>query len=466
MRSIYILLPILLLSFISIAQNTLQLDETLLTERDVATGLNIPWDISWGPDDHIWVTERPGYIKRVEPHSGNTTVILDHTSEVENEDGNGGSEYGMLGMAFHPDFDNTPKIYVVYCYASGFQIRERLVTFDWDGSTLTNETYILDNIPGGGIHDGSRLLVTKDDKLLMTVGDRGSSDLAQDMSSLNGKVLRMNLDGSVPDDNPIDGSLVYSYGHRNSQGICYGPDDLIYSSEHGAQSSDELNIIEENRNYGWPNVQGECNTGSEISFCNANNVREPLAEWSPCVAVNGLAFYDHPAIPEWDGKLMMAVLGGFAKLPRLSVFTLSSDGSQVLQEDQYFKDFGRIRDVCINPNDGAVYFATNGPNYPGSGPNRIVEYRNLLFVVSTQDVTPNQFVKVFPNPASKNITISTSQSFINQELKIYAFTGEEMLSKYTSSTEEIIDISDYPSGQYYIAISNDKGLITKVFIKD
>lgn len=467
MRFIYS--SFLLILFFSIstsaiqAQN-IQLDSTLLTASNLATGLQVPWEVKWGGDDHLWVTERRGIISRINPETGNTETVLDYRNEVLEES----SEYGMLGMALHPDFPTTPLVYVVYCYSSGgFNIRERLSSFSWDGTVLSNEEVLLNDVPGAGIHDGSRLLMTTDNKILMTTGDRGSSSTSQDMNSLNGKILRLNMDGTIPDDNPVPGSYIYSYGHRNPQGLTYGPNGQIYSSEHGAQSSDEFNLIEENRNYGWPNVQGACNTGSEISFCNANNVREPLDEWSPCVAVNDIMYYEHPAIPEWDGKMMMAVLGGFVQDPRLSILSFNEDGTEVTDEDRVLENIGRIRDIAMNPYTGAIYVATNGPFYPGSGPNQIIEYRNLAYEVTSVNVpnTTDQFVKIFPNPVNEQLDLNCSDSFIGQTCEVISFSGQVVQQVTIGSTTEKIDASEWPAGMYFLRASNNKGTITRTFTK-
>lgn len=361
---------------------TVFLDSTILVGREVANDLDVPWEILWGPDDHIWVTEKVGRVVRINPETGTKEVILDITGIVES-----GNEPGLLGMVLHPDFENNPLVYLAYTYLEGgFQIKERLESYEYNGANLFNPTTIIEGIGGAGIHNGSRLLITPDNKLLMTTGDRSNGESAQDLNDLNGKILRINLDGSVPDDNPIADSYVYSYGHRNSQGLAYGPNGQLYASEHGAQQSDEFNIIEANRNYGWPTVQGECNTTAEQNFCNQFNVREPLWEWSPCVAVNGIEYYDHPGIPEWQGKMLMAVLGGFVQDPRLSILEFNADGTQVVNEEEYFSDYGRIRDVCVNPHNGAIYFATNGFSYPSSGPNTIIEYINVDFLPCVQNL--------------------------------------------------------------------------------
>jgi len=212
------------------AQPTWTVGATTLTETDLVTGLVLPWEITWGPDDFIWCTTRPGLVLRIDPATGNYTTVLDKSSVVP-ESGSG--EPGMLGMALHPDFANTPKVFIVYNYMQGANtVRERLSSFEWNGTNLVNEEYLINAIPGYWIHDGSRLMITSDNKILMSTGDTGDGgDSSQDITALNGKILRINLDGTIPSDNPDPTSYVYSYGHRNSQGLCQGPNGLIYSSE-------------------------------------------------------------------------------------------------------------------------------------------------------------------------------------------------------------------------------------------
>ena len=463
LKAILPFFAVLMLGMACQAQPTITVGSTTLTENVVATGLQIPWEILWGPDDHIWITEKRGQILRLNPSNGNYTTILNHQSSVSS-----GSERGMLGMTLHPDFVTTPKVYVVYNYSSG-GIKERLSSFDWNSGTeqLTNEVILVDNIPGGNIHDGSRLLITADNKILMSTGDVGSSGNSQNMSSDNGKFLRINLNGSIPTDNPDPSSYVYSYGHRNPQGLCHGPNGLIYSSEHGQNNSDEFNIIEEGRNYGWPNVEGACNTGSEIAFCNTNNVREPLAEFSPCAAVNGVEYYDHPAIPEWQNSVLMAVLGGFALSDsRLSVLHMSADGLSITSQDEYFDNYGRLRDVCTNPYTGSVYFATNGPSYPGTGPNQIVEYRNLNYsAVGIEDnKAVDQFMKVSPNPMIERMNISFSDNFVGKTYEVISYDGKTVMSNEINSSATTITKGDLAAGNYFLRATNNLGTITKAFL--
>lgn len=462
LRLLTLALLVTLLAPSIVAQN-LQLDSTLLTASDLVTGIQIPWEIKYGADDHLWVTERRGRILRVDPTTGNTTTVLNHEATVLEEE----SEYGMLGMALHPDFINTPKLYVVYCYLDG-NIRERLVTFDWNGEALVNETIIFDDIPGGGIHNGSRILFTDDGKLLMTIGDRGFSSESQDMGVLNGKVLRMNLDGSLPDDNPIADSYIYSYGHRNQQGLAYGPNRQIYASEHGPQSGDEFNLLQANSNFGWPNVIGACNTAAERSFCEDNNVIEPLREWTPCVAVNDIIYYNHPAIPEWEGKMLMAVLGGFVRDPRLSVLTFNEDGTAVTAEQEVLDELGRIRDVAINPHTGSVYIATNGFRYPGEGPNRIIEYRNMDFVPVDVETVPtaSQYLRLFPNPAIDRIQVDCSDSFLGAPYFIINTEGKVVQEGKLTVPVTEVDISNLAVGFHYLKASTVDGTISKAFVKE
>lgn len=461
------LLTILLAATIgsAVAQPTWEVGATTLTEYDLVTGVQVPWEILWGPDDHIWVTERRGKVLRVDPETGNFTEVLNMTSTIPY---NGGGEPGMLGMAMHPEWDTTPLVFVVYNYFQGNQVRERLSTFEWNGTDLVNEEYILNNIPGAGIHNGSRLLILPDNTLLMSTGDKGDGGTSsQNETALNGKMLRLNLDGTVPADNPDPTSLVYSWGHRNAQGLCVGPNGLIYSSEHGQNSHDEFNIIEAGRNYGWPDVEGFCDQANESDFCAEFNVREPLDTWSPCPAVNGIEYYNHPAIPEWQNSVLMAVLGGLgAQYERLSILHMSDDGSAIESEDQYFSEFNqRVRDVCINPYTGSVYVALNGSSYPGSGPNIIKEFRNEDFVsVNENENLPLQEMAIYPNPVGETLQMEFSDSFIGTNFYVIGFDGKQMGRFIIEDNKVRVNVSSWAKGTYYVTSTTELGTITKTFV--
>jgi glucose/arabinose dehydrogenase len=154
---------------------TWQVGNTTLTESDLVTGLSLPWEMVWGPDDFIWCTTRVGKVLRIDPSTGTYTSILDKTSLIPYS---GGSEPGMLGMVLHPDFLNTPKVYVVYNYTQGNNVKERLSMFDWDGTALVNEVQLINAIGGNSIHNGSRLVITADQKILMSTGDTGDGGVS------------------------------------------------------------------------------------------------------------------------------------------------------------------------------------------------------------------------------------------------------------------------------------------------
>ena len=206
MKNLLTLLTALLLISTSsfVAQTEWDIEGTTLIETNLVTGVDIPWDIQWGPDDMLWATTRPGDVIRIDPETGSYTTVVD-------VDPWSGGEPGLLGMAFHPDWENTPKVYLVYTTGTNWNnASENLSVFDWDGSQLVNEEVLL-NIDAGGIHNGSRLLVLPDNTLLMTTGDVGDGGWSsQNQLHLNGKTLRLNLDGSIPDDNTFDNSYVYN----------------------------------------------------------------------------------------------------------------------------------------------------------------------------------------------------------------------------------------------------------------
>ena len=461
-----------LICAIQMNAQTWQVGNTTLTESDLVTGLSLPWEMVWGPDDFIWCTTRVGKVLRIDPSTGTYTSILDKTSVIPYS---GSSEPGMLGMALHPDFLNIPKVYVVYNYTQGNNVKERLSMFDWDGSALVNEVQLINAIGGNSIHNGSRLVISQDQKIIMSTGDTGDGGVSsQDLNSLNGKILRINLDGSIPSDNPNPASYVYSFGHRNCQGLAVGPTGIIYASEHGQNNSDEFNIIEAGRNYGWPTVQGACNTTAEINYCTANNVKEPLIEWSPCRAVNGIEYYNHPSIPEWNNCILMAVLGGLnSSYERMTVLHLSADGQSVTtadvsgsstNTDAFFQSFNkRLRDICVNPHDGSVYVALNGAQYPGAGPNTIKKFQNLVWA-GVQNEGLSQNLNVFPNPASERVTVEFSSNQLGGNYSVYSFSGALMAEGKIATLKNELNVSEWSKGNYFVVSESSIGTTSKTFI--
>lgn len=461
MKNLLTLLTALLLFSTSsyVAQTEWDIEGTTLIETNLVTGVHIPWDIQWGPDDMLWATTRPGEVIRINPETGSYTTVVD-------VDPWSGGEPGLLGMAFHPDWENSPKVYLVYTTGTNWNnASENLSVFDWDGSQLVNEEVLL-NVDAGGIHNGSRLLVLPDNTLLMTTGDVGDGGWSsQNQLHLNGKTLRLNLDGSIPNDNPFGNSYVYTWGHRNSQGLCLGPNDLIYSTEHGQNNWDEFNIIEAGRNYGWPDVEGACNGASEMAFCEEFNVKEPVEAWAPCIAVNGIEYYDHPAIPAWNNCVLMAVLGGLsAQYERLSVLHMSEDGTEILSEDQYFSEFNqRIRDVAVNPYTGAIYLALNGPQYPGSGPNFIKEFSPEEPDSDVELIKGEIDVNLYPVPATDILNLEISNSLVGGTYGIVNYNGKTVLEGQLTSSVNRVNVNNLSKGQYYVILQKRSDKITRTF---
>ncbi len=456
-------LPLVLIFWTCIVSaQTVQIGQTVLTERDVATGLLIPWEIIYGPDDHLWITEKAGTVIRVNPATTYSTKVLDLTELVSSS---GDTQEGMLGLALHPDFNNSPQVFLVYCYFddAAFSVKQRLVSYDWDGAMLVNENVLLDDIPSGSSNVGCRIVFGPDQKLYMSIGDAGDSGDALDMEKLTGKILRMNMDGSIPSDNPFPGSRIYSFGHRNPQGLGFGPGGQLYSSEHGAQSEDEFNLIVAGGNYAWPYVQGYCDDPTETPYCELEEIQEPLRSWSPCPAVSDIVFYDHPAIPDLNNSFLLACLGGQqGGFERISQLKLNIDGSIVNLEIEYFTQFGRIRDVAINPYTGAIYFATNGSQYPGNGPNRIVEYANLEYSGTT--LIEKDFMQIYPNPAKEFIEVKLAAALLGASYELFTAEGKSALQGSVDSEFVTIPVASLTPGTYYLTVSDEIGRVSKQVI--
>jgi glucose/arabinose dehydrogenase len=198
----------------------------------------------------------------------------------------------------------------------------------------------------------------------MTTGDAQDMSLPQNLPSLAGKVLRLTLEGAPAPGNPF-GAAIYSYGHRNAQGLVFHPETgELYITEHGPNDNDEVNRVEIGRNYGWPDVRGFCDDDvrAERAFCQQHNVAEPVEAWTPTIAPAGADFYNADLIPGWKGSFLFTTLKG-ASLVRL---TLSGDGGRAIAQEFLFKDqFGRLRDVLVGPR-GEVYLATSNRDGRGS----------------------------------------------------------------------------------------------------
>lgn len=372
------------------AATTLGNAQTALQEKVIAKNLDTPWELLWGPDNFIWMTERFGRISRVNPKTGEV-FILDTIKEVFED-----FERGLLGMELHPDFTNSPILYVAYTTGTNnSNTRVKIVQYTYfDENKIGNPITIIDEIYGYRNHDGSRLWIDKSDMTMyFTMGDAADRNLAQNMTKVNGKLVRMKLDGTAPSDNPFYGSkdtnnLIWSFGHRNSQGLV-AANGKIYTAEHGETTNDELNYMIKGRNYGWPDVEGFCDTQAETAYCADNNVVEPLASYylGSTIGVCGIDYYNNDAIPEWKNSILLVALKGSV----LIVNNLDENGTKVTQQTKKYEfTYGRLRDVCVAPN-GKIYIGTSNRdgrgvgNFPKADDDKIIEISSIANSIEDSD---------------------------------------------------------------------------------
>lgn len=438
---------LLFLCFSIIGNTQIMLDSTILNERVVVSDLEIPWDMTYGPDGWIWFTEVAGNIHRFHPDTEEHQLIftIDDVHLF-------GFAAGLHAIILHPDFNDNHYLFVHYLNS---ETSSKIVryTFDEANGTLVEPMDILTDIIGAVSHNGSRMLIL-DDKLLISIGDGyNNPDLAQSFDTNSGKFLRLNLDGTIPDDNPIPDSYIWSWGHRNQQGLCIG-NGILYSSEHGTAIADEINIIEQNRNYGWPEVEGFCDTSEEMDFCDAQNVVEPIWEWTPSIAPCGIDFFDHASVPEWQNSLLVSTL----KDRRLIQLKLSDDGLSIVEENHFLMGtYGRLRDVLVLP-DGRIYICTTNHDFFGNPfPNddRIIELKSSN-ITAARKLKNDNILKVYPNPASASIAIdwpeNNSQKML---LEVFDINGL-LLYKKTVLFQKNVQLAtdNFPNGVLIFKMTN------------
>ncbi len=425
--------------------------QTSVATRIVKDSLFIPWEITWGPDNNIWLTQKNGYICRLHPATGVLDTLYRETATVIQGEG------GMLGMALHPQFPATPYVYVAYDYLSSGNYRERIVRYTYNGSNaLSSPLTLLDNINASSIHNGCRLLIVVD-KLFITTGDASTMSSSQNLASLNGKIHRINLDGSIPADNPIPGSSPWSWGHRNPQGLVFA-NGFLYSSEHGPGSDDEVNIIRQGRNFGWPTVNGFCNTPTETQFCTDSNVVEPLWAWTPTLAVCGIDYYDAPMFPGWQGSLLMTTL----KDSRLYTLALNGAKDDITAATAIpSAAFGRLRDICISP-DGRIFLSTSNSGSSGTGAkiDRIVELYDPAAGVGVKSTAGTLALTIRPNPVGDLLEGAYSGGAATYRI----ISADGRLAGEGSLAGGVLRIAvdDLAPGAYVLQVTSERGGQTAV----
>ncbi|WP_207625652.1 PQQ-dependent sugar dehydrogenase [Niastella populi] len=348
--------------------DNLQPANTLLKVEVLVSGMDVPWDLHYGSDDHLWVTEQGGNVWRIHPATGERKQVL-YIRDVWRQ-----RTTGLLGITLHPNFAHNPFVFLNYTLMRDSRIFSRLERYRFQNDTLVEPATMLE-IGGNTGHNGSRITVSPDGKIMWATGDAHGVMSAQEDTCLNGKILRLDMDGNIPADNPDPKSYVWAKGFRNIQGLTYSDKGILYTSEHGDAIEDEINLIVKGANYGWPVVEGFHNLEKEQVFAAAGSSLEPLHAWTPVVAPSGMTFYNHPAIPEWTNSLLLGTL----KTQSLRVLQLNDAGTAIVKEEVFFADrYGRIRDVCSGK-DGAVYVSTSnrdwnpGTGFPKQGDDRILK---------------------------------------------------------------------------------------------
>ncbi len=325
----------------------------------IAENLTIPWSIDFAYDGRIFFSERTGTLQVI--NKGVQKQILGLNV------GNG--EGGMLGIALDPDFESNHYIYIYYTYNELFSTKNKLVRYVESNNSLTEDKILLDDIPGASYHDGGRIKFGPDGKLYITTGDTGDPNLSQRLDSVAGKILRINSDGTIPDDNPFPNSPVYSYGHRNPQGIDWDKSGVLIGTEHGQSAHDEINLIRAGKNYGWPNVIGD-----ETKDGMTNPVLHSGDDtWAP----SGSSFY-YGEISQWDGKYFAASL----REQTLLAIDFDSEYNVISVEKLFLGEFGRLRDVANGP-DGLYVLTSNqdGRGSPSYNDDRILRVTSLFDTV-------------------------------------------------------------------------------------
>ncbi len=325
----------------------------------VAEGLKSPWSLAWLPDGRMLVTEKPGRLRIIT--NGHVGAPVKGLPQIENI-----GQGGLLDVAVDPDFAANRLIYFSYVEPGRGGVGTSLARARLAGNELTDVKVIFRQQPKsrGGRHFGSRIVIARDGTLFITTGDRGQREKAQNTAINRGQIIRINKDGSIPDNNPFIGKKgfrpeIFSYGHRNPQGAALHPvTGKLWIHEHGAKGGDEINIPLAGKNYGWPVIAyGTHYTGEKIGIgTRKKGMQQPIYYWDPSIAPSGMAFYTGDKFPKWKGNLLVGALK-FRMLVRLEL-----KGEKIISEERILKGLKtRIRDVRQGP-DGYIYLLTNARN--------------------------------------------------------------------------------------------------------
>lgn len=420
-----------------------------------------PWELLEAPNGWLWYTEKLGTIWKINPDSGEKKRIGVIDSVYNN------FERGLLGMTLHPNFPETPWVYLVYTTnITDDEYYNRLVRMEYQNDTLVNyERFI--QTRGNYAHNGSRLKFSPEGHLFMTMGETADHNRAQNIDEWEGKIYRMDENCQPLPSNPFyeneseSAKYIYSFGHRNPQGLVFANGN-IYSTEHGTDIDDELNIIYEGRNHGWPRVEGFCDTPQEQEFCEVNQVVEPIYAWTPTVAVSGIDFYSGGRFPMFNNSILMTTL----KNATLHVLELDEDYKNVISEKTFLsKEYGRLRDVLVTSDDRVFVINSNGDWHQSdeNGRNdKIIE----LIPKSSSIKLNSEFISVYPNPVNDLVNIEI-EGFVSKNIILTDIMGNKIYNSFVSDDLIKVNTSNLVKGLYFIQIETTNGkILTNKFVKN
>ena len=351
-----------LLSFfeIAVAEKIYTSDKHSYSIETVVDGLQYPWAVEFITDKKILITERPGYLRIYE--NGKLSTPIKGLPSVKAE-----RQGGLLDVVLDPDFNKNKIIFFSYSAGNMFGIGTEVASARLVNHELKDVKVLFRALPKskGGLHFGSRLLLTSDNSLYITLGDRGEMDRAQDIADHAGSLIRINKDGSVPENNPFaqDSDAkpeIYTYGNRNMQGIALDPiTNEVWTIEHGPQGGDELNLMKPGTNYGWPVITYGVNYGIGTKIgegTHKDGMSQPVYYWVPSIATSSVLFYSGEKFPNWKGNAFVSSLK-FGQLARLEM----TDNKVIKEERLINGAVGRIREVKEGP-DGFLYILIDDPN--------------------------------------------------------------------------------------------------------
>jgi len=321
----------------------------------VMNNLENPWGMTWLPDGRMLITERPGRLNLVE---GETVTTVSGLPEIQAR-----GQGGLMDVALHPEYERTGWIYFTYTAPGDDGNGTVLARGKLDGTAMTSIETLYEQTPfvDSGRHFGSRIVFANDGTLFFGIGDRGQRDPALDTENSIGNIFRLNLDGSIPDDNPFVGQdgyrpEIFAYGVRNPQGMALHPQTgQLWEHEHGPHGGDEINLIEAGNNYGWPAITygDEYSDQSPIGGTEAPGMEQPVTYWDPSIAPSGMAFYTGDPFPGWENQMFVGALA------HQHIRRVVLDGNEVVQQEELLRnEIGRIRDVRVGP-DGYLYALTD-----------------------------------------------------------------------------------------------------------